>query len=381
MRDPASPPGLEPIAPAGAPSPTDRLLPVAPTEPASERKALGVVALLALALAVWIAHPVGFGVFLGALNAFMMQPVFERIRIGRHRSAAAAASTVALSTVALLGALVAVAYVLVSRGVALASTLIESLSPGGEGRARLDPWLGRLGLGAHGQDLLTRLHEAATELAARAAGVAAAIASTTMRAVLALFFAMLTTHFVLRHWAAMTRTLEDMLPLHPRHTRALLAEVRDAGRTTLLGTLVTGVAQGVFAGIGYAIAGLPEPAFFGAATAVASLVPAVGTLLVWIPAGLALLLAGHVVGGIVVLVWGSLVVVALSDYVVRPRLVGGHGHMPALLTLASLLGGVEALGLTGLLVGPVVMSIALAALRIYAAETAGRSAERERSAR
>jgi predicted PurR-regulated permease PerM len=72
--------------------------------------------------------------------------------------------------------------------------------------------------------------------------------------------------------------------------------------------------------------------------------------------------------------------VTFSDSILRPKLVGLHGQMPALLTLASLFGGLEVLGLPGLLVGPVVMAFAVAALRIYAAESAGRSARRSAEA-
>ena len=104
--------------------------------------------------------------------------------------------------------------------------------------------------------------------------------------------------------------------------------------------MLTGLAQGLFAAVGYRIAGVPEPAFFGAATAVASLLPGVGTMLVWVPAGIFLLATGHPGGGVLELIWERLVVVGVSDYVIRPRLVGRGGTMPAMLTFAALFGGV-----------------------------------------
>ena len=162
--------------------------------------------------------------------------------------------------------------------------------------------------------------------------------------------------------------LETILPLRPEHTRALLAAFRRAGRATLLGTVVTGVVQGALAGVGYWVTGVPEPVFFGIATAIASIVPAVGTLLVWVPAGIYLLVSGHVAWGIVELAWGLLVVVGFSDYVVRPRLVGDE-DMPLVLTFIALFGGLEVLGVAGLLVGPVLVSVALVALRLYARES------------
>ena len=95
--------------------------------------------------------------------------------------------------------------------------------------------------------------------------------------------------------------------------------------------------------------------------------PAVGTLLVWVPAGLYLIATGHPTMGVVLLAWGALVIVGVSDYVIRPRLVGDE-TMPALLVFLALFGGVEVLGLRGLIIGPVVMALAVAVLRLYARE-------------
>jgi predicted PurR-regulated permease PerM len=180
---------------------------------------------------------------------------------------------------------------------------------------------------------------------------------------------MLTVHFILRDWQGIALRAQEILPLRPDYTRELFEEFRRVGRTTLLGTILTGLAQGVFATIGYAFARVPEPLFFGAATAVASLIPAVGTLLVWVPVGVVLILTGHTIAGIAELAWASITVVAISDYVIRPLLVGGEGEMPSLVTFIALFGGVEVLGLKGLILGPVVMSLAIAVLRLYAKET------------
>jgi predicted PurR-regulated permease PerM len=66
------------------------------------------------------------------------------------------------------------------------------------------------------------------------------------------------------------------------------------------------------------------------------------------------------------------VVGGVSDYIIRPKLVGGHGPMPTLLTFAALFGGVEVFGLAGLIVGPLIMSVSYAILRIFAEDAAHR---------
>jgi predicted PurR-regulated permease PerM len=340
-----------------------------------ERRALGWAALAAVAAIAWIVMPVGVGILLGTLLAFALQPVFERLkpRIGVRW----AALTVVIATIlTLAGTIGGLAWLLVSKGTLLTQGWIASLGPGGPGGAVITT-VGRLTsrLGVPSADLAARARALAESTAAGAATIAEVIVAATASSALALLFAMLSMHFILRNWQAVALGLQEAFPLRPDYTAGLLAEFRSVGRSTLLGTIGTGVAQGLLATFGFWIAGVPEPLFFGAATAVASLVPGIGSTLVWLPAGIVLVLVGHPVRGALELVWGAVVVGVISDYVIRPRLVGGGGHLPSLLTFAALLGGVQVFGLKGLIVGPVLMSLAIAVLRLYALEARRRRAD------
>lgn len=340
----------------------------------AEGRALGIAASVAVLVIAYVASPVGVGMLLGALAAFVLQPLYERIRQRTKRPRLAAFACVGLSGLVITSSGWLIGYLLVSRGAFLAGRVASSLAPGGPGRALVEGLTSKLQpIGIKGDDLVTKLRDAASGMVESAATVVATVASGTFSALLALFFLMLTMHFVLRHGTALAARMEDMFPLHPRHTRALVAEIRKVGRQVLLGTLVTGLAQGILAFVGYWVSGLPEAAFFGALTAVASLLPGVGTLLIWVPAGVFLLLTGHGAAGAFLLVWGTLIVVGVSDYIIRPRFVG-HGEMPALLTFAALFGGVEVFGISGLLWGPLLVALAVAVLRIHATESEGRAA-------
>jgi predicted PurR-regulated permease PerM len=340
-----------------------------------ERRALGWAALAAAVAIAWLVMPVGVGILLGTLLAFALQPVFERLkpRLGVGWSALA---VVLATLVALGGALAGLASLFVSEGKALTSEWIASLGPGGPGHAVVTA-VGRVTsrLGLSPEELAARARGLAETVAAGATTVAGVIVATAASAALTLFFAMLSMHFILRHWRAVALGTQEALPLRPDYTAALLAEFRRVGRSTLLGTIGTGIAQGMLATFGFWIFGVPEPILFGAAAAVASLVPAVGAALVWLPAGIVLILVGHPVRGGLELVWGAVVVGLVSDYVIRPRLVGGAGHLPSLVTFAALLGGVQVFGLKGLIVGPVLMSLAIAVLRLYATEARKRRAD------
>jgi predicted PurR-regulated permease PerM len=145
-------------------------------------------------------------------------------------------------------------------------------------------------------------------------------------------------------------------------------QLRDVGRHVFLGTLTTALVQGTLAGIGFWVCGVPQPAFFGVLAAVASLLPALGTLLVWAPLSVYLILIGSTGSGVALLIYSAVVVVGFSDYVLRPYLVGDNEVVPTLLTFVALFGGVEVFGLRGLVVGPIVVTLAVALLRTYHAE-------------
>jgi predicted PurR-regulated permease PerM len=287
-----------------------------------------------------------------------------------------------MATAILIGALLAgFVSLFVTRAIAFANDVREALGPGGVLTAQVDTvsgWLGRFGISA--ASITSRLAAAAEGIASRLGAIAGSLASGTFGVLLGLLFALLTMHVVLRHWQRMVSAVAAVVPLDPKDTRALLGEFRRVGRLTLLGTVVTGVAQGVLAGLGFWITGVPQATFFGIATALASLVPAVGTLLVWIPAGLFLFATGHPGRAISELIWGALIVVGFSDYVIRPHLVGGD-TMPVLLVFIALFGGLEVFGLTGLIVGPLVVSLAVAVLRLYAREEKARRAAKTNAAR
>jgi len=264
---------------------------------------------------------------------------------------------------------------LVRDGIALGREATTSLGRDGAAKelvASIGRVTGRVGVTT--EQLAAHLQQASQNAAARIATLAEGVASATASSLLAFFFAILTMYFVLTREETIMAVAQQALPLRPEYTRKLLGDLREVGRKTLVGTVGSGVAQGVLATLGYWMAGLPSPVFFGAATAVLSLVPGVGAMLVWGPAAAALILLGHVGRGIFLLAWGLVIVGALNDYVIRPRLIGNHGGLPPLATFVALFGGAATMGLKGLIVGPVIVSLAFAVLKLYVEEARQRRA-------
>jgi predicted PurR-regulated permease PerM len=339
----------------------------------TEGRALTWLALLGLIGILWVALPVAVGVLLGVLMAFLAQPFFEGVRRRIRRPTLASFITVALSAALIVIVIGGLGYLFVAKGVALAEQFAAAFS--GPKASGVLSTIGRPleAFGISHAMLVDRVRATVESLAAGAAALAERMVSATASAILALFLAVLTMQLVLPRWSRFALEAQVALPIRPEYTRELFVEFRKIGRATLLGTVVTGLAQGALAMVGYFISGVPQPLFFGVATAIVSFVPAVGTLLVWVPIGLVLLLTGHVAGGVFELCWGVAVVTGFSDYVLRPRLVGGE-EFPTLVTFVALFGGVEVFGLEGLILGPVVMALGVAILRIYAREARARRA-------
>lgn len=138
----------------------------------------------------------------------------------------------------------------------------------------------------------------------------------------------------------------------------------------VFGIVLTALTQGVLAGLGYWVAGVTAPALWGAVTALVSLIPFVGPV-VWIGLGLSLLAQGETTAAIGLFLWGGLVV-SWVDNLIRPLAISGPTRIPFLLVFLAVLGGLNAFGLIGLFLGPVLLAVSLAIWREWL-EHAGRA--------
>ena len=132
-------------------------------------------------------------------------------------------------------------------------------------------------------------------------------------------------------------------------------------RAVVFGIVLTALAQGVLAGLGYWVAGVPAPALWGVITALVSLIPFVGPV-VWIGLSLSLLATGETQAALGLFLWGALVV-SWIDNLIRPLVISGPTRIPFLLVFLGVLGGLNAFGLIGLFLGPVLLAVSVAIWR------------------
>lgn len=160
------------------------------------------------------------------------------------------------------------------------------------------------------------------------------------------------------------RFLKRVSPLADDEDEELMRDFVSMSRAVIKGSLIIAVVQGVLGGIGFAVAGLPSPAIWGTVMGIFSLIPFIGTGIVWFPAGLWLLFSGDTWQGVFLLLYG-MSIVSTVDNVLRPKLVGRDTQIPPLLVFFSTIGGLSLFGIAGFLIGPIVVSFFLALVRIY----------------
>lgn len=154
------------------------------------------------------------------------------------------------------------------------------------------------------------------------------------------------------------------LPLRDEDERRLLQRLTSVTKATLKGTLIIGALQGMICGLAFALAGIYAPVFWGTLMAVASVIPAVGTALIWIPALIVLLVQGKFWGVAILVVLCGLVAGNL-DNLLRPRLVGKDTQMHELFVLFGTLGGISMFGILGIIIGPIIAALFITAWDLY----------------
>lgn len=156
-------------------------------------------------------------------------------------------------------------------------------------------------------------------------------------------------------------------PLPLKHEQELFRKMVIMVKAIIFGVFLTAIAQGVIGGIGFAMTGIDNVVFWATLMAFFSIVPVVGTALVWFPAVVFLFFSGEYVGSLVLLAWGAFVVGSV-DNILRTYFIGGKAHTYPLITFLVIMGGIFTLGLKGVIIGPLVLMILTSFLHIYEEE-------------
>ncbi|HVW36213.1 MAG TPA: AI-2E family transporter [Pirellulales bacterium] len=174
-------------------------------------------------------------------------------------------------------------------------------------------------------------------------------------------------YYFLADGPAMIKTFMRLSPLEDRYEEQLLQEFTTVSRAVVVATLLSAVVQGLLAGVGYFFAGLGSVALLTMLTMLFALIPFVGGTLIWLPCCIWLFVEGRPTAALVLFVY-CVVVVSMSDNIVKPLVLQGQSNLHPLLALLSVLGGVKAMGPIGIVVGPMVVAFLQALLKMFQTE-------------
>lgn len=172
--------------------------------------------------------------------------------------------------------------------------------------------------------------------------------------------------FLLRDEEMLSRRIRDAIPLQAEHRQAFLLKFSIVIRATVKGDMLVALLQGTLGGLIFWLLGISAPLLWAVVMAFFSLLPAIGAGLIWIPVAVYLLATGAIWQGVVLIIFGALVI-GLVDNLVRPILVGSDTKMPNYVVLVSTVGGLATFGLNGLVIGPVIAAMFIAAWDIFSA--------------
>lgn len=199
-----------------------------------------------------------------------------------------------------------------------------------------------------------------------------AVASNFLTALATFAVVLFSLFFFLLDGGAFGRWVSGLVPLNQEHQQALVRTFIRIVKSAVLGSGLIALAQGFLGGVAFSLVGM-RGVLWGTVMAFTSLVPVVGTTIVWVPASIVQLAQGHIGSGIFLLVWG-VVVISAVDNLIRMFVIKGPTRIHPLLIFFSVLGGIKLAGMLGVVLGPLVLAMVQALLEIYRGEFMGRPA-------
>ncbi len=333
-------------------------------------KTILVVMVIAIsALFFSMIHQFLMAIFLAGLFSALARPVYRRLRLmfRGHRHLASVATLLLMITVVLTPLMLLIGIV-VAQAIDVGQTATPWIRKNIEQPDQLTAYLQALPFYDYLEPYRGVILEKAGQLVGLVSNwIVGGLSQATVGTVNFLFMAFVflyTMYFLQMDGDRLIRKILYYLPMNSNDESRMLDRFTSVTRATLKGSLMIGVLQGGLAGAAFAAAGIDNAVFWGTVMAVLSVIPSVGSALVWLPASIILIMQGSVVGGIGLLAFCGVVVGSL-DNVLRPILVGKDTTMHELLIFFGTLGGILMFGIAGIFIGPLIASLFVTIWDLY----------------
>lgn len=296
----------------------------------------------------------------GSILAIFFFPVHNRVRRLVGNRTAAAALTLLFVLVSLVGPMTWLSITLIQE----ANSAVRGMPQGFLERAadRVEEVAKEAGIPIG--DIQEQYRERIRAGTALVASKITDILSTVIHSMFHLLIFLLTMFYLFRDGPRLMQILKDVAPVGEDTRDRMIGEATDMIQATILSSVVVSMVQGILGGLTFWILGLPSPLVWGLVLGVLAFLPVIGPSLVWAPMGTYMIFNGDPWRGVLLIVLGF-VFVSSSDKVLRPILIAGRARLNELLVLVSLLGGLEAFGFIGIILGPVIVATCVGMLKGY----------------
>ena len=322
-----------------------------------QQQAAYAIVLLGIALIIAL-FPFASGLLAIPVLFVVFKPLYARVR-RRARPAVAAAVVTTIGVLFLMIPLAMVAVIVVHQAQSLAAGLDQSHILAEVGRLRV----GAFDIGPIIANMGRRIAEWISSSGFTVVGAATRFSLNLIIAFFGLYYMLQSSE---RLWLG----LAPYIPFSSTNTERLRRRFEDVTVSTVIGTGLTAGAQGALVGLGFWATGLSNAVVWGVITSIFSILPVLGSGMVWVPGALLLALDGKMPQAVALSLWGA-IVVANVDNLIRPVVFRRWANVPPLITIVGAFGGVRYFGLLGLLIGPLALSYFFELLRMYRQEYVG----------
>jgi len=314
-------------------------------------------------------HQFLMAIFLAGLFSALARPVYRRLKISfnGHKHLASVTTLLMMIVVVLIPMMLLVG-IIVAQAIDVGQSVTPWIKQTIEQPDKFSTYLQHLPF----YDQLVPYREIILEKAGKVVGeiskwIVGGLSQATLGTANFLFMSFVflyTMYFFQLDGDKLVRKILYYLPLNSDDENLMMDKFTSVTRATIKGTMLIGILQGGLAGGAFAVAGIENAVFWGTIMAVLSIIPSVGSALVWIPASIILIMQGSVTGGVGLLLFCGVVVGSL-DNVLRPILVGKDTKMHELMIFFGTLGGIMMFGIAGIFIGPLIASLFVTIWELY----------------
>lgn len=329
----------------------------------------GLIGILSIAM-LYLFRPFFYPIFWAAVIAIMFYPLYKWLN--KHIKAPSVNATLMIPIVlaVLFIPLFLLSLLVINESVKLVTSISESgvLTSHADVSNSVTAFVEKTALAPYMERISERLPEyistASQYLGSAVVSAVGAVTQNSLRFFMMFFIMLYTLFYFFRDGDKLLKRLMHISPLGDKYEAMLFEKFTSTTRATLKGTFIVGGIQGLLGGILFWVTGIQGVLVWGVLMTALSIIPAVGSFIIWAPAGIFLLLSGAVWQGLTILIFG-VVVIGNIDNFLRPALVGKDIEMHPLVVLFSTLGGIFIFGISGFIIGPIIAALYMAMVSIY----------------